>query len=96
MYDDKEARLSKRKWIEKCDDYAMMVPIAQMSSSPLQMDFINYYYERDYDKKDANRELKEQSIKEILQKPPLSPKNVVKGRKKISFKFRYDRNRHNI
>jgi len=83
MYEDKEVRLSKRKWIEKCDDYAMMVPIAQMSSSPLQMDFINYYYERDYDKKDANRELKEHSIKEILEKPPLSPKDVVKGRKKF-------------
>ena len=83
MYEDKETKLSKRKWIEKCDDYAMMVPIVEMSSSPLQMDFINYYYERDYDKKDANREIKEQSIKEILEKPQLSPKDVVKGQKRF-------------
>lgn len=44
------------------------------------MDFINYYYERDYDKRDMDRELKNECIGSILSKQKLSQENVVKGR----------------
>ena len=47
MYNSTETKFSQRKWFEKCDDYAIMVPIVEMSDSPYQMDFINYYYERE-------------------------------------------------
>ena len=49
-----------------------------MSKSPYQMDFINYYYERDYENRDADRELKRMH-QGILQRK-LSPEDVVKGR----------------
>ena len=81
MYNDNEAKFSQRKWFEKCDDYAIMVPIVEMSESPYQMDFINYYYEREYENRDANRDIKERCIKEILEKKKLSPQNVYKKRK---------------
>lgn len=81
MYTGESLKLSKRKWFEKCDDYAIMVPIVEMSSSPYQMDFINYYYERNFEERDAERELKNQCIAEILQKKTLLPESVILGRK---------------
>lgn len=74
------SKLSEQSWYEKCDDFAMMVPIVEMSKSPYQMDFINYYYERDYENRDADRELKNECIRSILSKKKLSPEDVVKGR----------------
>ncbi len=74
------SKISERSWYEKCDDFAMMIPIVEMSKSPYQMDFINYYYERDYDKRDMDRELKNECIGSILSKQKLSQENVVKGR----------------
>lgn len=81
LYEDSQSRLSESKWLEKCDDYAIMVPVVEMSSSPYQMDFINYFYERDFESRDSNRELKERCIAEVLQKKELSPKDVLYGRK---------------
>ena len=52
---------STAKWFEQCDDYAMMIPITEMCESPAQMDFINYYYERDYENRNADRALKEKA-----------------------------------
>lgn len=80
MHEGNEKKFSKRKWLEKCDDYAMMIPIVEMSTSPYQMDFINYYYERDYENRNADRDLKNQCIEEILAKKKLSEENVHKGR----------------
>ncbi len=77
----KSERLYKNKWLETCDDFAFMIPIIEMSNKPIQLDFINYYYERDYEKRNDNRELKESCIAEILNKPSLSHKNIHKGRR---------------
>jgi len=52
-----------------------------MSKSPLQADFINYYYERDYKRRDDNRDLKEKCISTIINKEVLSNANVFFGRK---------------
>jgi len=80
-YNNAELKYSQQKWFEKCDDYAMMISMVEMSSSPFQMDFINYYYERDYEKRNADRALKEQCIKEILSKRPLTAATLYKNRK---------------
>lgn len=87
-----KVQLSNSKWIEKCDDYAMMIPIVEMSKSPLQSDYICYFYERDYKNRNAQREIKEESISEILNKPPLCSENVFAIRQK----FRPDFNRIEI
>ncbi|WP_051267617.1 radical SAM protein, partial [Treponema pedis] len=84
MYDDEKNKISQRKWFEKCDDFAIMIPIVEMSSSPYHMDFINYYYERDYEKRDADRELKDKCIKEIIEKQSLTKAGIIKGRKSFS------------
>ena len=76
-----KVKLSNNPWIEKCDDYAMMIPIVEMSKSPLQADLINYYYERDYKRRDDNRDLKEKCISTIINKEVLSNANVFFGRK---------------
>lgn len=83
------AKLYKNPWFEKCDDYAMMLPMVEMSKSPLQMDFINYFYERDYENKNADRDLKEKCIGGILNKPPLSPSCIFQGRQ--SFRPDFER-----
>ena len=82
-------KLNKNPWFEKCDDYAIMVPIIEMSKSPLQLDFVNYFYERDYNHRDANRDLKNQCIAEILGKPSLNRENVFIGRQ--SFRPDFER-----
>lgn len=96
---NKEEKLSNSQWIERCDDFAMMIPIIEMSKSPYQMDFVNYYYERDYDTRNDFRDLKEECIKDILDKPRLSPSDVFAGYKnfipnlnKIELDITYDCN----
>ncbi|MBO4587816.1 MAG: glycosyltransferase [Bacteroidales bacterium] len=74
-------------WFENVDDFAMMVPIVEMSEKPMQMDIVNYYYERDYEHRNDKRELKEQIISEILNKPALHSGNYHIGRKKFLPKF---------
>lgn len=77
------SKLQNWQWYEKCDDYALMVPIVEMSSNPMQMDRINYYYERDFQHKDDFRELKEACIRDILHRPQLTEKYVCCGRKRF-------------
>lgn len=72
---------STAKWFEQCDDYAMMIPITEMCESPAQMDFINYYYERDYENRNADRALKEKCIAEIINKPKLFHSNLSIGQR---------------
>ncbi|WP_298366421.1 glycosyltransferase [uncultured Lutibacter sp.] len=98
-YEDKEKKLYQNNWFETCDDFALMVPIVEMSKQPLQLNEVNYFYERDYDKKDEDRDLKESCIAEILNKPSLSPVIAFKGRKtfepnqnKIEIDITYDCN----
>ena len=76
-----DEKLSANRWFETVDDFAMMVPIVEMSEKPMQSDFVNYYYERDFDHKDDDRALKESCIAEILQKPALKTGGYTKGRK---------------
>lgn len=71
----------KNKWLQTCDDFAFMVPIVEIAQQPIQLDYINYYYERDYEKRNSNRDLKEQCIAEILTRLPLTKEDVFKGRK---------------
>jgi len=80
-HNEEIVKLYKSKWFETCDDFAFMVPIVEMSQQPIQLDYINYYYERDYKKRNDDRDLKEQIIAEILTKPSLSKENIFKGRK---------------
>ena len=68
-------------WFEMCDDYAFMIPIVEMSSNPFQMDFINYFYQRDSDNSNADRDLYEKCMAEILHMSPLNPSMVHRGRK---------------
>lgn len=76
-----DGRLTSTRWYETVDDYAMMVPIVELSEKPMQNDFVNYFYERDFDHKDDDRDLKESYIAEILQKPALKTGGYTKGRK---------------
>ncbi len=78
---EETVKLYKNKWLQSCDDFAFMVPIVEMSQQPIQLDDINYYYERHYEKRNDNRGIKEQCIAEILTKLPLSRKDLFKGRK---------------
>ena len=73
--------LYESKWLQTCDDFAFMVPIVEMSKQPILLDEICYYYERDYEKRNDNRSIKEECIAEILTKLPLTNKDVFKGRK---------------
>lgn len=78
---EESVKLYKNKWLQFCDDFAFMVPIIEMAQQPIQLDDINYYYERDYEKRNDNRDIKEQCIAEILTKSPLSKMDVFKQRK---------------
>lgn len=80
-YEEKSVKLYKNKWLQSCDDFAFMVPIIEMANQPIQLDDINYFYERDYEKRNDNRDIKEQCIAEILTKSPLSNIDVFKERK---------------
>lgn len=82
-YSKKNQKLYYSEWLETCDDFAFMVPIVEMCNRPLLLDDINYYYERDYEKRNDDRELKEQCTAEILNKPSLTRDNVFKNRKKF-------------
>ena len=75
-----KVQLGNKPWLERCDDYAMMVPIVEMSANPIQMDKINYFYERDYSKRNDDRNLKEQCIAEVINKSPLTPSRVFRKR----------------
>ena len=98
-YSKKNQKLYFSEWLETCDDFAFMVPIVEMCERPLLLDYMNYYYERNYEKRNEDRALKEKCIAEILNKPPLSTKNVFKERKtfkpntsKIELDITYDCN----
>jgi len=67
-------------WLPDCTDYAMMIPIIEMSETPKQMDVFTYYREKQAT--NSQREaVKEQCITDILSKPQKMPSFVFKGRK---------------
>jgi len=86
------------QWIPICTDYAMMVPIIEMSKKPLQMGYFTYYYEGSV-KSLQRKTLEEQCIADILNKPKKTSSSVFKGRKtflpnlnKIEFDITYECN----
>lgn len=76
-----KTKISRIKWLEQCDDYAFMIPIVEMSKNPIQMDFVNYFYERNDEHKNDDRDIKEKCIAEILQKQPLTSDAIFIDRK---------------
>lgn len=75
-----KVRPNASPWFDTCDDYAFMLPIVEMSSNPLQTDYVNYFYERDYAHRNDERERKEACIAAIIQKPKLDPNRVFTNR----------------
>lgn len=73
----------KLNWIQDCTDFAMMVPIIEMSSNPVMLDDICYYHERSTLNTSERRHFKEDCIADILNKKNKLPENVVYGRKKF-------------
>lgn len=89
----------KYEWIPHCIDYAYMVPIIEMSSNPIIIDFFNYYHQRNTINTPEIRKEKDRVIREILKKPSKSPKSILMGRKtflpnlkKIELDITYDCN----
>ena len=82
-FENIEKKLTGAEWLSTCDDFAIMVPIVEMSKAPLQNDFINYFYERNYETRNAERDQKEHNIACILNKKPLDSTHVFFGRKRF-------------
>ena len=82
-FENIEKKLTGAEWLSTCDDFAIMVPIVEMSKAPLQSDFVNYFYERNYETRNAERDLKEHNIACILNKKPLDSTRVFFGRKRF-------------
>ncbi|OAV75650.1 molybdenum cofactor biosynthesis protein A [Bacteroidales bacterium Barb7] len=75
-------KLISNTWVEDCSDYAMMVPIIEMSSNPMQLDYMTYYHERfPYDVQ--TQKLKEKCIADILNREVKNTSVVFKGRKRF-------------
>lgn len=74
LYDEKT-------WIQYVDDFAMMVPIVEMSRNPIQLETIHYFYERDPLHVHDNVEIKEAYVADVLTRPSLTSSDVIHGRK---------------
>lgn len=99
---DKNQNLIKKaisnKWLPKCTDYAMMIPIIEMCKNPMQIHSFVYYHERQVTSP-HRKTVKEQCITDILNKKPKTYADVFKGRKvflpnlnKIEIDITYDCN----
>ncbi len=69
------------EWITLCSDFAYMVPLVEMSSNPMQMDSLNYYYERSEPHTPEMKMQEEVVIAEVLQRPAKTRLHPVNGRK---------------
>jgi len=70
-----------KTWFEYCSDYAMMVPIIEMSTNPIFLDEFNYLHERSTPNTKKIQELKEKTIAQILNKKKKSKDDVFKTRR---------------
>jgi len=59
-------------WLQVCDDYAIMIPIVEMSVSPIYVPEFWYWHERMTGWEPAERERRRGVISSLLLKPPLS------------------------
>jgi nucleoside-diphosphate-sugar epimerase/uncharacterized radical SAM superfamily Fe-S cluster-containing enzyme len=67
-------------WLPDCTDYAMMIPIIEMSRYPLQIHNFTYYHDRAVTEP-SQKAIKERCIADILNKKPKSNLGVFKKRK---------------
>ena len=79
LYENKEQKLSERKWYDEQEDAVKMIPIIEMSSNPLQLDYINLYVDKLSDSKISSEEFCE----EIKKKRILLKDDILFGRKKF-------------
>jgi glycosyltransferase involved in cell wall biosynthesis len=86
------------QWLSDCTDYAMMIPIVEMSKNPIQLDYFTYYHEREVTNP-QRKIIKEQCLVDILNKKAKNSDCVFKGRKpflpnlnKIEVDITYDCN----
>jgi uncharacterized radical SAM superfamily Fe-S cluster-containing enzyme len=91
-------KLLSYKWLPVCTDCAIMVPIFEISKNPQLIDLFAYYYEGQV-KTPQIKELEEECITDILNKPVKNPSLVYKRRKtflpnlnKIEIDITYDCN----
>ncbi|MDR2962391.1 MAG: glycosyltransferase [Bacteroidales bacterium] len=68
------------EWLPDCTDYAMMIPIVEMSKNPMRIDNFTYYHEREITELER-KAVKEQCIADILHKQSKNPSFVFKERK---------------
>jgi len=71
------------EWITLCSDFAYMVPMVEMSSNPMQMDCMNYFYERTELHTPEMKQKEEDVIAEVLQRPAKTRLSPVYGRKRF-------------
>jgi glycosyltransferase involved in cell wall biosynthesis len=86
------------QWLPGCADFAMMVPIIELSKNPMQLDGFCYYHEREVTNPER-KTIKEQCVADILNKKSKNASCVFKGRKsflpnlnKIEIDITYDCN----
>lgn len=78
------SRLSQTwSWVKACSDYAMMVPICEMSSNPLIEDNFNYLHDRTTPSTSELRVLKDSIIENILSKKAKTAEDIIEGRKEF-------------
>jgi len=56
-------------WIEECTDYAIMIPIVELASSPFYIPEYLYFHERSTPRTPERRAIKDLIIRDILAKP---------------------------
>jgi hypothetical protein len=67
-------------WLPDCTDYAMMIPIVEMSVNPIQMEYFTYYHDR-LATEPQRKIIKESCIAAIMEKKPKNITNYFKKRK---------------
>lgn len=76
-------RSLETQWIDDCTDYAMMIPIIEMSSNPILLDEYTYFHERSTPRNEIIKKHKEDVIADIANREPKSLKNIFKKRKRF-------------
>ncbi|MBE7491692.1 MAG: glycosyltransferase family 2 protein [Planctomycetes bacterium] len=63
------------KWIEECTDYATMIPMVELARKPLYLPEYLYYHQRTTPRTPEVRARKDDVIRSILAKPPMTRPN---------------------
>jgi len=73
-------KVTSSRWLPDCTDYAIMIPIIEMSENPKQSDVFTYYSEKQVTSPQRDA-IKKQCLADILSKPKKTLSSVFKGRK---------------